>query len=403
MLVATSVATDARVLREATTLVDAGHTVHIIGKSVPTGWEPPPGVSVSSIGTSSVFRAEGGASLAGRRLRPHVRLARWVLLPQHRASAFGRWAAGAVQDAQGREFDVVHAHDFTALAAGAQLARTHGVPLVYDTHEFWQGRPREYRPTPIADRREQHLEDRLAREATAVITVGDGVADALRRRYGWSHVYVVRNTFPQASASEAGDPGAVLQAPAGLVYAGRLSAYRELETIAAASRRVDLPITVMGPADETWLGGFDRGRVSVEPALPAPEVDRRLAAAGLALVTHSNAWENHRLALPNKLFHAVRAGVPVVATDVGELARTVREHGIGTLYRPGDAGDLERAIHEAVADYPALRQAVQRASGELAWERDAQVLVELYARLDHTAADSGTRGTSTTDDTTTDD
>lgn len=377
MLVATSVATDARVLREATTLAAAGHEVHVIGKSVPTGWTPPEGVTMSSIGTSSVFRAEGGASLAGRRLKPHVRLARWVLLPQHRASAFGRWAAGAVADARGRKFDVVHAHDFTALEAGATLARERGVPLVYDTHEFWQGRPREYRPTPLADRREQRLEDRLAREATGVITVGDGVAEALRRRYGWGHVHVVRNTFPQAAPSSA-----IPAAPTGLVYAGRLSAYRELETIAEASRHVDLPITVMGPADETWLGTFDRGRVTVEGALPADEVDRRLAAAGLALVTHSDSWENHRLALPNKLFHAVRAGVPCVATDVGELARTVREHGIGTLYRPGDAQDLGRAIHEAVADYRALREAVAAAAADLAWERDAAVLLGLYERLE---------------------
>lgn len=377
MLVATSVATDARVLREATTLAAAGYAVHIIGKSVPTGWTPPDGVTVSSIGTSSVFRAEGGASLAGRTLKPHVRLARWALLPQHRASAFGRWAAGTLDDARGRDVDVVHAHDFTALEAGATLARERGVPLVYDTHEFWQGRPREYRPTPLADRREQRLEDRLAREATAVITVGDGVAEALRRRYGWGHIHVVRNTFPQAA------PSAVIpSAPTGLVYAGRLSAYRELEAIAEASRHVDLPITVMGPADETWLGTFDRGRVTVEGALPADEVDRRLAAAGLALVTHSDAWENHRLALPNKLFHAVRAGVPCVATDVGELARTVREYGIGTLYRPGDAADLGRAIHEAVADYPALREAVAAAAADLAWERDAQVLLGLYERLD---------------------
>ncbi|MDO5710693.1 MAG: glycosyltransferase [Micrococcales bacterium] len=383
MLVATSVATDARVLREASTLADAGHGVHVIGKSVPTGWEPPAGLTVSSVGTSSVFRAEGGASLAGRRLSPHLRFARWVLLPQHRASAFGRWAAGALADGRHREFDVVHAHDFTALAAGAELARLRGVPLVYDTHEFWQGRPREHRPTPLADLRERRLEDRLAREATAVITVGDGIADALRRRYGWGHVHVVRNTFPARRAGSAmAEALPALSAPVGLVYAGRLSAYRELETIAAASRLVDLPITVMGPADETWLGTYDPGRVRVEGPLPAEQVDRRLAEAGLALVTHSDAWENHRLALPNKLFHAVRAGVPCVATDVGELARTVRAHGIGTLYRPGDAADMGRAIEQAVADYPALREAVARAADELAWEKDAAVLLSLYQRLE---------------------
>lgn len=381
MLVATPVATDTRVLREAGSLVAAGHLVHVVGRSVPEGFVPPEGVTVSSVGTSSAFRAEGGTSLSvrhPRRMPPHVRLARWVLLPEHRRSAFGRWAAGALADARARDFDVVHAHDFTALEAGAQLAQERGVPLVYDTHELWSGRPREHRPTPIADRRERRVEGRLGREAAAVVTVGDGVADALRERYGWDHVSVVRNTFP--TQAPAPTPP---HAPRDLIYAGRLAAYRELETIAEATRTpgLPLPVTLLGPADETWLASFDPGAATVLPPVTAEEVTGRLTEAGLVLVTHSDRWENHRLAMPNKLFHAVRAGVPVVATDVGELARTVRAHDLGTLYRPGDADDLARAVREALARYAELRESVLRAAPALGWERDEQVLLDVYRRL----------------------
>jgi glycosyltransferase involved in cell wall biosynthesis len=311
----------------------------------------------------------------------HLRLARWLLLPQHRRSAFGRWADGAVADAGARDFDVVHAHDFTALAAGAQLARERGVPLVYDTHELWSGRPREHRPTPLADRRERRTERRLGSEAAAVLTVGDGVAEALRERYAWEHVTVVRNTFPLAEGTRPTRP----EAPRELVYAGRLAAYRELETIAEATRPpgLPLPVTLLGPADDTWLAGFDPGAAQVLPPVSPEEVTERLAAAGLVLVTHSDRWENHRLAMPNKLFHAVRAGVPVVATDVGELARIVRRHGLGTLYRPGDAADLRRAVSEATdpVRYAELRAGVDAASAELGWEKDERVLLELYRRL----------------------
>ena len=182
MLVATSLASDTRVLREASTLAQAGHRVHVIGKQVPAGFEPADGVSCSSVGASSVFRAEGAASLGGRRLSPPARVARWVLLPMHRNQAFGRWAAGAERDAADREFDVVHAHDFTALEAGASLAGERGIAYVYDTHELWLGRQRQYRPTPLQDRREAEVEGRLGAGAAAVITVGDGVAAARAAR-----------------------------------------------------------------------------------------------------------------------------------------------------------------------------------------------------------------------------
>jgi len=140
-------------------------------------------------------------------------------------------------------------------------------------------------------------------------------------------------------------------------------------------------VTLIGPADETWLAGFDPGRATVLPAVPVAEVDRLLAEAGLALVTHSDRWANHVLAMPNKLFHAVRAGVPVVATDVGELALLVREHGVGELYRPGDAADLARAVDRAVAGYPALVAAVRAAAPALSWEADAATLLRVYATL----------------------
>jgi glycosyltransferase involved in cell wall biosynthesis len=120
----------------------------------------------------------------------------------------------------------------------------------------------------------------------------------------------------------------------------------------------------------------------VRPPLPVDDVDALLTGAGLALVTHSDRWENHRLAMPNKLFHAVRAGVPVVATDVGELGALVREHGVGELYRPGDGADLARAVGAALEHYPALVDAVRRAAPSLSWDADAAALLGVYERLD---------------------
>ncbi len=376
MLVATSVATDTRVLREARTLVDAGNSVHIVGRSVPPGFDAGESITVSSVGASSVFRAEGQATLSGRNLTPPVRLARWAFLPQHRRSTFGRWADGTYEDAKGREFDVVHAHDFTALAVGERLAREHSVPLVYDSHELWSGLPREHRPTPIIKYKERRLEAALGGRATAVLTVCEGVADALRRQFGWNNVTVVRNSFPY-------QPGlpAPLKAPTGLVYAGRVAAFRELETIAAASLQVELPITIVGPADGTFLRSFDRGRVDVRPALPLEGASELIQAAGLSLVTHSDKWQNHILAMPNKLFHAVSLGVPMVATDVGELAKMVRKHNLGTLYTPGDAASLIRAVDDAVAGYEEFHASVEASREELSWSNDAARLLDVYAKL----------------------
>lgn len=370
MLVWTGVSTDTRVLREASTLVEAGWSVHIVGRAVPSDFVAPPGISLSSVG------APPAAQGRGRKLSVIERVVRWLLLPEHIGRRLGAWQRAALVEARAHQADVVHSHDFSALPVGAALAKEWGVPLVYDSHELWSGRPRVGRPTPWRSRHEARLEAKLGARAEVVLTVGEGVACALRERYGWPDVRVVRNTFPRVKAPVQHTGG-----PAAAVYAGRLAPFRELEVIAQASYSTDLPITLIGPADAQFVARFNPGRATVEHSRPADEVDAVLAAAGLALVTHSDRWVNHRLALPNKLFHAVRAGVPVVATDVGELAREVRAHDLGELYRPGDADDLVRAIERAVARYPELQANVRAAAGPLSWDADGRALVDTYAGL----------------------
>lgn len=376
MLVQSSLAMDSRVRREAEALVAAGYSVHIIGKRVPIGYVPPEGVTFSSVGGSSVLRPEDAPSLGSKKLSAPVRMARWMLLPTHRESAFQRWRDEAVVEARKHNFDVVHAHDYNTVAAGVHLASERGVPLVYDSHEFWTGMDREYRPTPLLDRRERRDEGELGAQATAVITVSDAIAARFRQIYGWGDITVVRNSF-QAPAEQPPVP----ETPTAVVYAGRLCAHRDLEVVARASHQIALPVQLFGPQDPAWLAGFDPGRAEVSDPVSVDEAAHRIAQAGLSLVTLADGWVNHRLAMPNKVFQAVSLGVPVVASDLGELGSLVREYGVGTLYRPGDPASLADAVERAVERYPDLRSAVVRAQADLTWEVDAARLVEVYARL----------------------
>lgn len=376
MLVWTGVATDTRVLREAGALVAAGYEVHIIGRAVPDDFHPPPGITVDSVGAAP--RSEGRT----RPLSKPERMARWLLLPNHIDRRLRGWSAQAREQAQRWAHrhgpaDVVHAHDFTTLELAHELATAWRCPLVYDSHEYWRGRPTEGRPAPVRARRAARREDVVGGAATAVITVGEEIATALRRDHpNWPTIHVVRNSFPSRT-----DPLPVVSPPAAAVYAGRLARDRELETIAAASELTDLPITLMGPGDESYLEHFDPRRCALVPSGSIADVDAALTAAGIALVTHSDAWENHRLALPNKLFHALSLGVPVVATDVGALAATVRAHDCGVLYAPGDAAGLAAALDQVRAAHAHYQAQAVRAGAATDWSRDRDVLLGVYAGL----------------------
>jgi glycosyltransferase involved in cell wall biosynthesis len=388
VLVQSDVLHDARVLREATALVADGHEVTVVGRGVPAGGTPPAGVTVLDAGrpgglgsASSAMQAAAGrpaspraAVLAARRAA--VRGARWALLPEHRRRVEARWRGAAAALVRDLPADVVHAHDRNTLALAASEAERRSVPFVYDAHELWSGRQLPGRPTPLADDRATARETALARSAAAVLTVSEGIAEVLADR-GLPGVRVVRNTFEMAGAPDDAPPPSDLHA---LVYAGRIGAGRDLETLVRVpvllpGRRVQL----VGPADPSFRLPADLpDGVEVQPSREVDEVDEVYRSGGAAAVTLAAGSANHELALPNKLFHAVRAGVPVVAADLPEIRRTVMAHGFGELYRPGDATSLAAATLRVARRLPELTVASRAARAELSWEHDAAVLVEVY-------------------------
>jgi glycosyltransferase involved in cell wall biosynthesis len=95
---------------------------------------------------------------------------------------------------------------------------------------------------------------------------------------------------------------------------------------------------------------------------------------------------NHRLTTPNKLFEAMAAGVPVVASDLPGMAGIVRETGCGILCDPTDPAAIAAAIR-AILDAPQAERVAYRerssaaAHGPYSWEAQVEILLAEYGRL----------------------
>lgn len=361
---------DVRVRREAEALAGAGHRVTVIALDEED--VAADGVTVRGIGALTGLRPEGQGTRRGALHRG----ARWLLLPEHRNRAlreFRRRARRAAEEI-GRRFDVVHAHDFPALEPAVLLADAWGAAVVYDAHEFWPGMARHGRPEPLRRARQRSEEGRLIRRADLVITVSDGAAALLTRAYGVEEVVVVRNTFP--ARGDLRPPAA----PRGAVYAGRIGPGRDLETVTADEvwEGTGLELHLMGPRDPSYPVA-DRAEIHESGAID--DVDRLLAAMGVALVPLERGPANHDVALPNKLFEAVAVGVPVVGAALPEMSRLIRETGIGALYEPGDPRSLRAALGEVISRYEPLRAAVAGARADLDWAVDAARLRSAYERV----------------------
>lgn len=359
---------DVRVRRESEALAADGHTITVIDASESDMEHR----NVTVMGTGRV------SGLRSRRATTDsigFRIARWILLPEHRQRANSQFHSRVVARADdlSETPDVVHAHDFPALVPGAALADRFSSKLVYDAHEYWYGLPRYGRPEPFRKRRNRATERTLSHRADRVITVSDGAAALLAHDFDLEEISVVRNSFP--TNDELIPPGR----PTGVVYAGKISRGRDLEMIFTAGIWDEgLELSVMGPQDGS-IAVPDHVR-SI-PSGPLADVDKLLATVGLAVVPLERGPRNHDIALPNKLFQAVSVGVPVVASNLPEMARMVDRYQLGTLYEPGDRASFARAVRSLVEAYAAYRTSVAEARKELSWDQDSARLRSVYSSL----------------------
>jgi len=401
MLLHKSVEFDSRVRREASALAAGGHRVTVLELAAVPG----PG---------------GVATLDGftrRSCQPPAWVRRVLPFHLYRVAFLASFVRGLTR----LRPDVIHAHDAAMLLPGIVGARLTGARLLYDSHELATGVPyRERAWTSFVAGIERLVVPRCA----AVITVSDGIAERLRQRYRLAGTpVVVRNVsaLRPGDGARGGDvreeDGPREQSPReegpreGRSRRGglreRLGIDRETPLIlhqgapapARGCRVLVAAVAQLPDARLVFLGDPEPGygaalrnivrdhrmqhRVALLPSVPLDDLLAHTAEADVGVTLLQDTCENHRLALPNKLFEYIAAGVPVIASALPEIQRLVERHGVGWCVPPDDPDALARALSVAVAQRrdPILRARLDRAARELSWSRERRRLLELYARL----------------------
>ncbi len=291
------------------------------------------------------------------------------------------------RDAAALRPEVIHAHEPDAWLAALLAARRCGAKVVLDVHEHYPSRldarlPRVLRPLA---RGALTLACRaIASRADAVVVAKDGLEAALGR------CVPVRNY--------AADPGIPPRrhrpGPLRLLHLGALGAARgafamlDLLAACAAARLVLVGRFTDGSkpafdARAAALGVADR--IETHGWLPREDALRVAVGCDVALILFQPGEENHRLALPHKLFDAMWLGLPVIVPAFAEqVAAIVRDAGCGIAVETGDVARIAAAVAQLTD--PATRIALgangrAAAATRYGWATEAARLLSLYDRL----------------------
>lgn len=302
------------------------------------------GVEVDVV-APGVYRDFGLAYDAG--IAGNVRRRPWLapLLLVSMTRALRRAAAHA---------DLVHAH----WLAGALVARLAGKPFVVTLHGT--GSAGAFSDVELA-RRRPRLVRWLLRPARATICVSETIARAIRA-CGVANVVVIPNgvRIPEA-VSSAVEPPEVL-------YVGRLSPEKNIDTLVEACGDLNLVVAGDGPLRDLVPNG--RG------AVPHAEVERLLERASVFVAPCDT--EGFGLAAAE----AMAYGRPVVAAAGGALLELVEDGVTGVFVPPRNAPALRYAVERLLAD-GGLRHrlgaaARERARERFGWDGVAWATIEVY-------------------------
>ena len=402
LLVNNPFVTDYRGWKLARSLADAGYRVTVVARpgdglaerettngfevvriaQPTTRWLPAPGLPGTTQPRGGIF---GLVRETGGRLTQAVRYL-WL------ARA---WAA--------RIEDVVPAADvwlsegLITLPVALELRRRRGGKVVYDSPDLHVQSARFARLPGPWRRLLQARERAWVRASDGLVTASGPYAAVLAQTVG-RQARIVMNG-PLLSELPAGRDrrlhdrlGLAHDVPLVLAF-GQVVPGRGIEALIDAMERLPgghLAIVGYGSLYDAMRTRAQLGRAANRihflPGVVPAQIPAVTAAADLSAMPIEPITLNHRLTTPTKLFDAMGAGTPVVATNLPGMAEIVRATGCGELCRPGDPDDLARAIRTILEAPPERRaaygEAGRRAVAEIyGWERQVPQLLDLLREI----------------------
>jgi glycogen(starch) synthase len=324
-------------------------------------------------------------------LGPNARVIR-VGLPVRRARQLWALPAAVLAPRLARRADLVHAHlgeDLAVLPLAFLAARRRRLPVVVTVHASPAHtiRARDLR-TALVVALGGPIERWAQRRAAATIVLTERMAARVAPVAGRERVRVMRRGVDRDAFTDPGpDPFPKLRGRPRVVFLGRLTRSKGVDTLVAAAARLRTPgVQVVlvgdGPARAQVEAASRRlgvdGRVHITGFVPHHRTPAVLASADLLVLP--SVYEE----LGTVLVEALQVGLPAVATDVGGIPEVVEHGRTGLLVKPGDPAALAAAIDAVVGDPEVARRmgaAARERAPEYDWERVADEVRALYDQV----------------------
>lgn len=285
-----------------------------------------------------------------------------------------------------KKFDFLVANDLDTLPANYCISKLKQKPLVYDSHEYFTEVP-ELISKKKVKRVWKAFERAILPKVLCSYTVSDSIAEEYNKKYN-INMHVVRNLPLKSKKITVPEPPLQLPDNKIIIYQGSLNIHRGLETMINAMHFLnDWSFVIIGTGDiEDKLKDMVQqqklnSKVWFLGAVPFDELPYYTQKADIGISLEEHAGLNYYYALPNKLFDYIHAKIPVLCSNMKEMAALVNHYTIGEITETLEPSSIAQKINSIKANHSIWEKNLDIAANELCWENETARLEIIYKSL----------------------
>ncbi len=278
-----------------------------------------------------------------------------------------------------RKMDAICAIDLDTIIPCHTVSWFKSITRIYDAHELFT-ELKEVITRPRIKKTWTRIEKKWVPKFKWGYTVSEGIAEEFHRRYDVNYK-TIRNVPLLKTPDEIQTPEKFI------LYVGAVNEARGFEYLIPAMQWVNCKLVICG--DGNFMPSLKKlireykleNKIELKGMLPPEEIWKfsRKAAMGIALAEKEglNQW----LALPNKFFDYIHAGLPQISMDYPEYRKINKQFEVAVLINDLAPERIAHAINDLLTDEVLrgkLKDNCMKARQELNWQLEEKKLLLFY-------------------------
>ena len=281
-----------------------------------------------------------------------------------------------------KKMDGICAIDLDTISPCLAISKLKGVPRIYDAHEFFTGL-KEVITRPSIKKFWTRIERVAVPQFRWGYTVSESIAGEFHRLYGVSYA-TIRN-IPVLKPLDN-----LPMTEKFILYQGAVNEARGFEYLIPAMKMIDHKLVICGDGNfmdqlkDLVIKNQVQDKVELKGMLQPGELWKISQQATIGVAFPENIGLNQYLALANKFFDYMHAGLPQITVDFPEYKKLNDTYGVAVLVTDIEPKTIADSVNNLMADtvlLEQLRQNCKKAREELNWQNEEKKLINFYQNI----------------------